>query len=361
MRKLSAGIIGLGEVAQTIHLPVLELYPEQFGIGALCDASPSLLRQFGAQYGVENLYTDALELVKQPDLDVILILNSTEYHHECAVAAANAGKHVLVEKPMCLTMSEADSIIEARDRNGVKVMVGYMRRYAAPFVQGLKEIQSIGNIHYARVRDIIGPNHAFVAPVHRVQRADDIPQALMADRKARANKALMEAIGEGEESEYGDVYFMLCGLSSHDLSAMREALGMPRGVIGAKLSRNGAFFLNVIFDYDAFTVTFETGIDEQGRFDAHLEVYGAHKSVRVQYDTPYHREAPATLHVVATNGEHFAETTSRPTFKDPYRLQLEHLYDAIVNDFMPKTSPEDYKQDLVLFRMIIDALRRSNR
>ncbi|GBG11187.1 oxidoreductase [Paenibacillus agaridevorans] len=360
MKRLNVGIIGLGEVAQTIHLPVLDLYPEQFRIAALCDVSPGLLQYFGNKYGVEQLYEDALELVQQPDLDVVFVINSDEYHSECAIAAVNAGKHVLVEKPMCLTSSEADAIIEARDRNGVKVMVGYMRRYAAPFVQAVQEIRDIGPIHYARVRDIIGQNSLFIAPVHRVLRFEDIPQRLWHDRKERAESALHEAVGETADSEYASVYRMLCGLSSHDLSAMREMLGMPSGVLGAKLSRNGAFFLNVIFDYDTFTVTYETGVDEQGRFDAHLEVYGARKSLRVQYDTPYLREHAVTLHVVESNGPHYTESVHRPTLKDPYRLQLEYWYDAITQDFAPKTSPEDFKQDLSLFRMIIEVLKRGN-
>lgn len=359
-KVLNVGLIGLGEVAQVTHLPVLGLYPDRFRIHALCDISPALVKEMGAQYKVDHLYGEALELVKQPDLDVVFILNSDEYHAECAIAAADAGKHVLIEKPMCLTESEADAIIEARDRSNVTMMVGYMRRYAAPFVQAVQEIRSIGSIHYARIRDIIGPNSAFITPVHRVLRYADIPEALTADRKGRADQLLREAIGEGDGTPMSSLYRLLCGLSSHDLSAMREALGMPVRVIGAHRSSSNPTFLNVIFDYGTFTVTFETGIDEQGRFDAHIEVYGSNKSVRVQYDTPYIRHLPVKLEITESTGENFAVTESRPTFKDPYRLQLEHLYDGIMNETAPKTTPEDFKQDLVLFRMIVDALRRNN-
>lgn len=358
-KVLNVGLIGLGEVAQVIHLPVLELYPDRFRIHAFCDISPTLVEELGAKYRVNHLYSDALELVKQPDLDVVFVLNSDEYHAECAIAAADAGKHVLIEKPMCLTESEADAIIEARDRNNVTMMVGYMRRYAAPFVQAVQEIRSIGAIHYARIRDIIGPNAAFVRPVHRVLRYTDIPDALKQDRKRRGDLLLREAIGYGAESPLATTYWLLCGLSSHDLSAMREALGMPLGVIGAHQSKSNPTFLNVIFDYGTFTVTFETGVDQQGRFDAHIEVYGSNKSVKVQYDTPYLRQLPIKLEITESAGENFAVTESRPTFKDPYRLQLEHLYDAIVNETDPKTTPEDFKEDLILFRMIVDALRRN--
>lgn len=358
-RVLNVGLIGLGEVAQIIHLPVLELYPDRFRVRALCDISKKTLEAIGQKYNVDNLYEDASELVKQPDLDVVFVLNSDEYHAECAVAAANAGKHVLIEKPMCLTESEADAIIEAKNRNQVRVMVGYMRRYAAPFVQAVQAIKETGAIQYARVRDIIGPNSSFIEPVSRVLRFGDIPEPLAADRRRRAEALMREALGEGADAETVRLYRMLCGLSCHDLSAMREALGMPRGVIGANISRNGAFFLNVIFDYDGFTVTFETGIDKQGRFDCHLEVYGSDTSIKVEYDTPYIRHLPVKLHIAKTDGERYDRIESRPTFKDPYRFQLEHLYNCIVRDIEPKTSPEDFKEDLTVFRMIVDAVRRS--
>jgi len=96
-KVLNIGIISLGEVAQVIHLPVLELYPDRFRIGALCDISPKLVASLGEQYRVEHLYTNAHDLVQQPDLDVVFVLNSNEYHAECAIAAANAGKHVLLQ------------------------------------------------------------------------------------------------------------------------------------------------------------------------------------------------------------------------------------------------------------------------
>jgi predicted dehydrogenase len=63
-------------------------------------------------------------------IDVVFVLSTHEYHSEHVILAANAGKHVLTEKPMAQTLEEADAIEEARVKNGVVVFVGYMRRYA---------------------------------------------------------------------------------------------------------------------------------------------------------------------------------------------------------------------------------------
>jgi predicted dehydrogenase len=356
---LNVGIIGLGEVAQVIHLPVLEAMPQQFRIAALCDISSKLVAHMGEKYRVGCLYTDAHELVKQADLDVVFVLNSDEYHAECAIAAADNQKHVFIEKPMCLTESEADAIIAAQNRNNVKVMVGYMRRYASAFVEAVNQIGGLEQIQYARVRDIIGPNSFFVKPTSHVVSFDDIPEQLITDKRNRAIRLVAEATGLAADSPYNGLYRLLCGLSSHDLSAMRDAIGMPKGVVGAKMTNNGSTFLSVIFDYEIFSVTFETGIDEQGRFDAHVEVYASRKSVKVQYDTPYIRHLPVTLHINETVGEVYTQSILRPTYTDPYTLELQSFYDVITKDLTPKTTPEDYKQDLTIFNMIIDAVKRN--
>ncbi|MGO4544148.1 Gfo/Idh/MocA family protein [Paenibacillus sp. 2TAB23] len=354
---LNVGIIGLGEVAQVIHLPVLAAMPDHFRIAALCDVSPGLLAAMGKQYGINRLYSDASKLTSDPDVDVVFVLNSNEYHTECAIAAANNKKHVLIEKPMCLTFTEADAIIEAKNRNGVKVMVGYMRRFAASFVEAVHLIRSMDRIHYARVRDIIGLNAFFIKPTSHTVSFGDIPESLKEDRYRRTAALVEEATGIAAGSPLHDVYGLLVGLSSHDLSVMREALGMPQGIVGAKYTETeGLPFLTVIFDYGSFSVMFETGVDGQGRFDAHLEVYGIGKSVKVQYDTPYIRHLPSTLTVGETVGEEYTESVRRPTYTDPYTLELKHLHEAITQNQEPKTTPEEYKDDLVLFKMIIDAL-----
>jgi predicted dehydrogenase len=136
--KLRVGVIGLGEVAQVIHLPILESLPDHYEVAAVCDISPGLLKRVGDRFRVERRYADAAEMVAAGGLDCVLVLNSDEYHAECTVAALDAGLHVLVEKPMCLSPREADEIIAARDRSGKTVMVAYMRRFAPAFTQAVE-------------------------------------------------------------------------------------------------------------------------------------------------------------------------------------------------------------------------------
>lgn len=354
MSRVRVGVIGLGEVAQIIHLPILNMMRDRYEIAALCDVSPALLQAVGDEYGVEARYTDAAELARH-DLDAVFVLNSDEYHAEHTILAINAGRHVLVEKPMCLTPREADEIIAARDAAGVQVMVAYMRRFAPAFTEAVEQVRQLEKINYARVRDIIGQNALIIEQATDIHRFDDIPEAAKADRTERAKALVTEAIGEAPP-ELVRAYRMLLGLGSHDLSAMRELIGAPERVIAAS-SWNGGGFMTALLAFDGFNATFEMGVDRQRRFDAHLEVYGETKQIRVQYDTPYIRHLPTTLQIRETVGDAYTETIHRPTFKDPYTHELEVFHDVATGKAEPKTPPEDFVADLNLFREIIDALR----
>jgi predicted dehydrogenase len=128
---LRTGVIGLGEVAQVIHLPVLQALPELYEVRSVCDISPTLVKVVGDRFGVPGRYTDPDEMLAGEELDCVLVLNSDEYHADCVTAALRRDLHVMVEKPMCLNVREAHDIIAARERSGTHVMVGYMRRFRA--------------------------------------------------------------------------------------------------------------------------------------------------------------------------------------------------------------------------------------
>lgn len=359
MSRLRVGVIGLGEVAQIIHLPILQSLANRFTLTAICDISPALLGEMGNRYGVpeDARHLDFHDLAARDDLDVVFVLNSDEYHADCAIAAMRAGKHVLVEKPMCLTLAEADTMIRERDAAGVQLLVGYMRRYAPAFVTAVERVRAMDRINYVRVRDIIGRNRLIIDQVENVFRPNDFPAAASHDRQQRAARLVIEAIGDATP-ELTRNYRLLCGLSSHDLSAMRELIGMPRRVVSAS-SWNDGSFLHVVMDYGDFQAVLETGVDSQVRFDAHIEVYGETSSLRIEYDTPYIRHLPTRLFVDETDGESYSQTIVRPTYADPYTRELEYFHDALVNGTAIKTTAEDFTNDLRLFQWIITAIRES--
>ncbi len=357
MTRVRIGVVGLGEVAQITHLPILQALSDRYEIAALCDISRELLEAMGERYGVGSLYTDFRELARHPDLDAVLVANSDEYHTDCVLAALGAGRHVLVEKPMCLTTREAEEIARARDSSGRSVMVGYMRRFAPAFLEAVERVRELGRINYVRVRDLIGANSLIIEQTSAVLRPGDLPESALRERTERGQRMVREELGE-VPPEVARAYRQLCGLGCHDLSAMRELIGFPERVVSAT-QWNGGRFIAAIFEYDGYCAVFETGVDSQRRFDAHIEVYGETESVRVQYDTPYIRHLPTTLHSFRTEGDSYEEAVARPTFKDPYTCELETFHEVVVGRACPKTTPEDFIEDLRLFGMIVEKLREA--
>ena len=349
-------MVGLGEVAQVVHLPILETLPELYELKAVCDLSPTLLKLVGDRYGVEHRFTDAADMLAQTSLDAVLVLNSDEYHSDCVISALEHSVHVLVEKPMCLSPREADAIISARDRSGCSVMVGYMRRYAPALEAAKEQLPGLGPINYARVHDIIGRNQLMIDPTARVIRPTDISATAMQDRRSRGAALVREALGDVPDV-LGGTYRLLCGLGSHDLSAMRELLGRPQCVASARQWRNGGY-IAALLDYGDFVVTYETGVDQQLRFDAHVEIYGDSGSLRVQYDTPYIRHLPTTLVLERTRGDSYERSVIRPHLRDPYTHELTYFHAQVTSGGSMKTSPEDYVEDMALFTELISVMRR---
>ncbi|QDP95359.1 Gfo/Idh/MocA family oxidoreductase [Microlunatus elymi] len=348
---MKLGVIGLGEVAQVVHLPLLSALTELFEVHSACDVSPELVRTVGDRFAIPNRYASSSDLINAGGIDAVAVLSSDEYHAEAVIQAVKQGLHVLVEKPMCLSPREAEAIIDARDRSGCTVMVGYMRRFAPAFLEAKEMLASLGRVNFARVHDVIGRNQLIIDQTSYVVRPQDLPQSAIEERWAKGRALVLDAIGDVDPAVAG-AYRLLCGLGSHDLSAMRELLGPARGVHAARQWRDGNF-IAAMLEYDDFVVSYETGVDEQLRFDAHLEVFGEHASFRVQYDTPYVRHLPTTLEVEQTSGDAITRTVRRPHLKDPYTHEWEYFHHCVSAGEKPKTSPEDFVTDLQLFAELV--------
>jgi hypothetical protein len=106
-------------------------------------------------------------------------------------------------------------------------------------------------------------------------------------------------------------------------------------------------------------VTYESGIDDVPRFDAHIEVYSLTKTVRVNVDTPYIKGLPVTMSINENVDGTYRESTIRRTYEDPYTLEMKELYKMVVDRVQPKTSAEDALHDLEIFQMIMKAGARS--
>jgi predicted dehydrogenase len=352
MARVRIGIIGCGEAAQILHLPTLAQLSDRFEVTALCDVSATVLNGVGDLWGVERRLSDYRDVAALDDVDAVLIANPDAYHADAALAAIEAGKDVLVEKPMCLGVRECDEIVAAAERTGAIVQVGYMRRYP-PAVEDAKQLLAeIGDVRFARVHDVIGLNREIIDQTSTVIRGDDVPAEVGEQAWARRTELIAEALGpvaEGPANAYG----LLLGLGSHDLSAMRELLGLPRGVLSAAERRDGGYVVATL-DYGGFVCQFEIGVDEIPRYDTHIEVYGARHVLRVRWDVPYVRNLPTQLTVLEADARGgFSERTAMPEWGDPFAAEWRAFHDNVVRREQPRTSAADFRHDLELFGQMV--------
>jgi hypothetical protein len=231
-----------GEITQVAHIPTLGFLSDKFKVTYLCDVSDGALAHCASKVTGEKPHTtrSAETLCSAPEVDIVMIANSDAFHVPHALLALHHGKTVFIEKPMALSLKDADSIIALEKDSPGKVMVGYMRRYASAFIDAVKEIGSLDQVQYARVRDIVGPNSDFVGQsgtfpkVFSDFRAEDSSE-LAAKTREFLEQGLSAELGIEVSEDTANQWRNLGSLGSHDLSAMREALGMPCGVLGASL------------------------------------------------------------------------------------------------------------------------------
>ena len=137
---MNIGIIGCGFIAKK-HATAIEAI-EGAKLVAVSDKIPENMTYYKEEYEAET-YIDSEELLKRDDLDIVSICTPTGLHAMLAIQAAEAGKHVILEKPIAMSLEEADSIIDACRKNNVKLSIVHPNRYR-PVVKELKEILDSG-------------------------------------------------------------------------------------------------------------------------------------------------------------------------------------------------------------------------
>lgn len=309
-QKLGVGVIGAGvsvlaqfinasttdsaygraqEVFQVCHGPCLFLLSHLFNIESVCDISLTQLNHCATKFSIPHKTTKAEETIDHPKVDVVLILTSDETHATLAIRSLQAGKHVFIEKPVSLSIPSVERIISAEKqaKDGARVFVGYMRRYAPSYIQAFqREVASIPKILYARVRDFSGPNAQFVNQSRTFQvKGTDFPVGAAQERNEKLQQLFEEAFPQQEiTDDKRKACRFLGSLGSHDISLMRETLGDPEKVL--TFTANDPFYNAILqfrnSDGSLYSVTYESGIDEVPVFDAHLSVYGARKRVTIK-------------------------------------------------------------------------------
>jgi len=147
--KVRFGVIGCGGAAWVGHLPWIWDHPDAT-LEAVCDTDSSSARQAADRYQAGAALTDYRKLLDRDDIDAVVIATPPASHCEIAVAAAQAGKHIMLEKPMARSVAECDRIAAAARQSGIRLMLGHEKRFsvASQKIRQLVQRGVLGEVFY---------------------------------------------------------------------------------------------------------------------------------------------------------------------------------------------------------------------
>jgi predicted dehydrogenase len=353
-KRLKVGVVGCGLIAQVMHLHYLRELSDRFEIAAICDLSAEAREAVGREYGVTNQFESWQELVAQP-LDAALILTSGS-HAPAAVAAAQAGLHVLVEKPMCFSVAEGHEMVDAADKAGVTLMVAYNKRYDPAYLRLVQESASLQDLRLLRITTLESPLEPYVAH-YNLHRGGPLPDEL-ARRLAEDNNArITAAIGEADPLSRWAYHLVLLDSLVHELNAMRGVMGEPERLEFSDIRETG---LTAIFKYGATQCILAwVDLPSIARYEMEFAFYSPDRRLTLAFPSPFLRSMPTLL--ITETGEpkspHSSRTEEITSFNESFKEELIHFHDCVTNGREPVTSGRDTLHDIALCTAIIAAHR----
>lgn len=339
-RTLKVGVVGCGQIAQIAHIPyILEL--PNLELAAVCDLSPKVSEAVARQYGIQRYYTDYHELINQPDIDAVCICNKD--HAPVAVAAMNAGKHVITEKPMAFNLEECDQMIAAAKANHVKLMVAYMKRYDPAYEWALGKFKDIQNLRLIRVHDF-GGTYTINNKIYDLFVGDDVPREEIRKLQDHERESMLKAIGP-ENADLYDTFSLLMYNCSHDAIVLHEAFGLASKIQHVELYDT---FAVAVLEYGPHTrCVWETGlIPDRTEWDESITAYGSNRMIEVKFPFPYLKNADTWITTNEMEGEASVTKQVLVSYDEAFKREWRHFYDCVVHDKQPITGGEKGRRDI---------------
>jgi predicted dehydrogenase len=362
MERLRAGVIGVGAIAQMMHLPYLRELDDRFQIAALCDVDSVALNEVGRQYGVDRLFADASELLAEP-LDVVFILTSGD-HAPVTIAALERGLHVFVEKPLAYTLRGTDEVIAAAERAQRTLMVGMMKQYDPGYQRGAELVRNLRDLRYIEATTLQPDNWLYMFH-YNIARGSGWPPKIEERYGEEMFRGVQTAIlggggldllKEGTGVDDPDVltaYVFLITSSIHDVTVLRGIMGQPEGVLAANLWAGGTSFTTTLaYPNDVRANYTWTLIPYVKHYEETFSFYASDGRVMIRFPSPYLRNAPTYVDVEKTEGEELQVTRLTVSYEEAFKRELIELADCIRTGRTPRTDALGFRQDIELLTAI---------
>ena len=351
-RKIKVGVVGCGLVAQIMHLYYLQELEDLFEIAALCDLSRTVREGCARKFGVPAVYDDWQDLVKQP-LDAVFVLSSGS-HAPIAIAAAKAGKHVLVEKPMCFSVAEGQAMIAAAEEAGVTLMVAYNKRYDAAYRRLVDERSELDDIRLIKITTLESPFQPYVRQYPLIK-GEPLPEELAKKLTAENDMRIAAAIGAVDALSRRAYHLVLLDSMVHEFNAIRGVMGEPDRLEFAQITQHG---VDIVLRFKN-TQCVISWVDLPGiaRYEMNFSLYAPHRRLNLFFPSPFVRNLPATLSVEDGDRDspHARRSDEVVSFSESFRDELVHFHDCVVTGRTPLTSGIDGLRDVALCQSVVAA------
>lgn len=344
---IRVGVIGCGVIAQVMHLPHLSQAPAAFELAAVCDIAEPVAEGCAARFGARAAFTDWREMLDS-ELDAVMVLTSGN-HAPIAIAAAQAGAHVFVEKPMALSVGDGTAMIEAAEKAGVCLMVGTMKRYDPAYERLAELLPEIrGEVRLAKVTTLESPFEPYVAH-YPLLPPSPAPPELIAELR-RADEATVDSVlGDADEvARFGYRWLLLDNLV-HEFNALRGVLGEPTEVVYASLARESVS-VNLLFGDIPCHLSWVDLMPGIARYKQQFAFYSPAQRLTLELPSPYLRNEPSRL--IVEGGEvgttHSWVREEILSYDEAFRRELDEFADCIATGRAPRTSGHDGLADLRL-------------
>lgn len=370
-QKLRVGVIGAGGIAQMMHLPHLRELHDLFEVAALADVNERVLKAVGAYYGIDQLFADYHDLLRT-DVDAVMILTNGNHARMC-LDAANAGKQIFCEKPLCYSVEDADKIQDAVNRNGVTLMVGYMKRYDPAYRYGARVVQELTDLRYVRIT-VLHPASELYFQHHPFQPAapsGPVPTREMARRMIESfatgpEAMLLETIlGQGAPPIQRTALALMLGSLCHDVNAMRGLFGEPEAVVSTELWHDGLCMNSIVrYPGDVRASLTWTYLSDLRAYDEEIACFADAARVRITFPSPFLRNYPTEVRIEGVeplpDRPESASWDKRITvsYHEAFKEELLAFHDCVVTGRVPLTSVADSRADLALIRDLARAWKQ---
>lgn len=352
MERVRLGYVGCGFMAQKVHLPNFASLPN-CSLAAIAEVRTALGEKVAARFGVPKLYRSHEDLLHNPDIDAIAVSATYVIQAEVARQAAALGKRVFMEKPMAVSVRQAQTLLDACASGGGRIMVGYMKRYDAgnelvhETVAGWRQSGDMGRIIYLRAHGFCGDWIAGLdTPV------DTVPEA-------KPEPPPDEYLPDWLPREHTNRYLAYLQQYTHNINLIRYILdaGDNVRVRAVDLDSDG-YTGTVTLDAAGVRAVLESGSLKFYRWDEHTQVYFERGWVHTWAPPLLQRNAVAEVEIYRNDlaAGSAAHTITRPVAEPrwtwSYKREAEHFIRQVQTGEPFRSPAEDTLTDVRLFEDI---------